>query len=937
MCKKSIEQCQKGDIQSQSHVTAQEFTSGHLKAILRKLESVNNSSYQKVWQQYDDAVEGDSRIQRDSDSLRKHDDTQADEEVKNMFFDIFDGEGLLDLYEDVKCNGQWRHALRCLELPMGALRELHRHKSSKDDNDRRRQNEIEDLLGWLSSSHVVPISPTYNDAPNRQTYETALESDLGRHTDHRERDPSMSKPQDCSSKHLKSGTATVLHHYSGSQDVVENLKVGTVRVAVLDQLNELLLNLSKNFLVPESAEPKVSWQAKTQSSDTASGTHHSDLVSIKKEEALSQEQTSEPSVAVAITSTEPDDILQREAVLRENLNNKMIEQSARDHQVIEAYCDRICFRFHRYDAAIEQLKAFQYGGPHPNLVEFQVPDVQACYYRLIHIWKKLGLERGYNIVNLGTDPVCFHAFAIGMREAHFLLHALVYYGDQHTRLRQTGWSLKHMRSLQCDMTDTSYDLPFIHSKLDVDMICVALGDAFPGEDSLERPPSMMKHTSASSQPPLRTHTQHGNNMQSSVNHVNDQNQAASNMLDQIHVQIPTGANPSEHMDVDTVPICPDFKRSVCMNVDCRLDHPASERKSSLCPSITPYDTCKWGIKCNHSHPIQIPSVTIVPPSAQQSSQPIVAGPSNGASNFTNVNPYQSGGQGVIQQDYTTPRQIANSKKPCRYETDISYCTRAGCEFLHSNPRSVTISGTVQPLYRDAAMGDAASSGDTGNNAMLNGRPTKSETKCKYEDATAGRPCTNVKCEFKHEYANSKRFGSPPFIPEPGQQAQNNGYQDNGNGNRGRGGRGGRGNARGGTQRAANNYTYDPQQQPVQFQHPQQAQQIQALQTGVNGQWQHDRAPQNQQQQQQQQFVPQNQQRHQQGQQNNNRQQKGGRGNDNRTCRGCQQTGHIMRNCPNKNGPGTTGAMGPLHVPAVNYKEVQGGQQGGGYAYAESAL
>ncbi|KAF2995320.1 hypothetical protein E8E13_000359 [Curvularia kusanoi] len=228
------------------------------------------------------------------------------------------------------------------------------------------------------------------------------------------------------------------------------------------------------------------------SSNTAIASSNAAIASALKENAQTRSSQEVPSKGVScsaapVISMESASEDSSEAV-REEYERKIQYQLERVHQEKASWYLKVEHRLREYNDGIEDLKKTQHGGPVPlSIMKLNVADTSACYHRLVQLWKDLKIAEGYDVTKLTMNKDLCYSFAIAMREAHFLLHLLVFYGDGHTELRNTGWSLDLMRSLQSDMTPYASDEPLIYCKEDVDVICIALQNAFPGQPLFKAP------------------------------------------------------------------------------------------------------------------------------------------------------------------------------------------------------------------------------------------------------------------------------------------------------------------------------------------------------------------------------------------------------------------------------------------------------------------
>ncbi|KAF1359214.1 hypothetical protein EJ07DRAFT_156126 [Lizonia empirigonia] len=474
-------------------------------------------------------------------------------------------------------------------------------------------------------------------------------------------------------------------------------------------------------------------------------------------------------------------------VLWQETQRKINEQSGRERQKKDAYFRKLEIRFQKYDVAIEQLKAFQHGGPHPTcLVELQVPDAQACYYRLTQIWKDLDISEGYDVDTIRTNEDLFYKFAIGMREAHFMLHVLVYYGNNHADLHLTGWDLTHMRWLQSDMTPFAFDIPLIHSKLDVDMICSALEAVFPGQVRLERPPKTTEDTLDSNQqnqkplnytlfpagnitiitqPQPAAQIQHGYNMQPAGSYPANQALATASAAAPHNAAAPVPDSSSQHLILDSASdamevnqICPDFAKSIYKKYNnCKLEHPESLRKTGLCRNPKVNGGCKWGGGCSFNHGVSLNAPAVLPP--LQSS-----GNTGGVSLLALV---------PVGNGQTVDARLEDSycKKWAKGQCNRNDCRRlhvhapAGLDQQFSHQK-IQAPSNVQPNFSNVNyfQGGGQGAQPVQHGAQAHTQQPKSETLCRFE-ATKGL-CTRTSCLFLHMNPQSARFHSNAGLAQP---------------------------------------------------------------------------------------------------------------------------------------------------------------------------
>ena len=573
----------------------------NLQAILRKLQEYSSDLFAAKMEELVRVVEIWRDLERKKGSKDPGVRTQildAQQFIGNQALEFIDGPLLFNAFGSL--HGHLRQVLHDLSLPLEEIRELATalEYSKIEDLDQYNATKEEaklrtaEILRRLNRSAPTrdPATRSYDDVEFRNLHDRRLEEELATQTADDNDERVSESPSD------QNALLTTITALAG------NLTQSNVTITcALDKMTAALQSVSQNVRAQEPPHENAI-------TDVITITDANTVTSADRE--LAEPQQNDAVITI-----------------RQENQHKINVQSERDRQKKDAYYKKVEDRFQAYDKAIEQLKAFHHGGPGPtNLVDLQVPDVQACYYRLVQIWKDLGVQKGYDIDRLRTHKGTFYKFAIGMREAHFILHLLPAYGNEHTELRNTGWSLNHMRWLQSDMTPYAFDIPFVHSKLDVDIICHALEKACPGQERFERPLKAADELPVSPQQtvvpqsyvlapavhvpqpaPVVTQMHHGQSVLPVVSHVNNAPTSAPAPIPQNK----SSSNSADVMEVDN--ICEAFRKRGCPNFDnetCPMQHPDHLRSTIICWDIENHGICPFGNGCQFSH--IVPAVTAVP-------------------------------------------------------------------------------------------------------------------------------------------------------------------------------------------------------------------------------------------------------------------------------------------------------------------------------------
>lgn len=433
-------------------------------------------------------------------------------------------------------------------------------------------------------------------------------------------------------------------------------------------------------------------------------------------------------------------------------------------------------RLRLYDQAMVDIAAHRAGGPIPtSVVNLQVPDVQACYIRLIQLWHDLGVDEKWDAQKLRTDKDMMYPFAMAMREAHYLLHLLSFYGDNYEKLRETGWSLSHMRWVQSDMTPYASDLPFTHSKSDVDSMCQALQTYCPEQPLLKRQFKPVDETQA----------------------------AAEAKTDSDNTQT----------DGD----CPHYAQGVCQIINtCPLNHPEHLRKTAVCGEFNNNGICKWGLGCSYQH-IRLQTQAAQPGKAQAAAPQAAAGvvPAVGTITYVlngrgeqlnsqDLNNYcQNWAKGKCNNNYCPrihqhpPQVLVQQSQPAQAQQTPAQPDQTPAQPTQTPPgEQVALQPIVPPIPMPAAppadqpapanqqvckafaqgrvcrwgdnckfshdttgdtqMGGAAGNGDN-RSSPVPLRQARFNRQCKNEDN--GQACTNNNCAFIHSNRNSSNYAN----------------------------------------------------------------------------------------------------------------------------------------------------------------------------------
>ncbi|KAF9697964.1 hypothetical protein EKO04_004429 [Ascochyta lentis] len=657
---------------------------------------------------------------------------RGDEKIEKAVLNFFDRNGLLRLHAQLQGNGRWHMILRGLGLPLTDLRNLDANlRFQTNDIERQLKSEIADILTWLTQGKV-----SRNDTVNTNM-----------------------RPDEI----LEDGQLCVSQPpVSIVQYVLSNAHIKEILALVSSTSNAVILPK------PDQKRPEPSRVIERQPSVEPTAPI--------KQDSDDTQQGSNQDAAMALARSLPQQ--KADAYYDGELKRTV------------ATCSKIQTYGQAYNIVIEQLKSAQNGGPTPTFVsDLQMPDAEACYYRLESLWNRaLQAINHRGVEHLRTNIDLFYTFAICMREAHCLLRVLHYYGCDVSQLVGTGWDLDGMRRLQSELVDFAHEEPFIWSKPDVDAICTALQAAH------------NQHALLTGSQPSRFGV-----VESCEPEASDPvaQPIAQPIYHPVDYQAPT------EMEVDQAPqTCSFFlNKGGCTKVGdarrpCNFDHPENLKYNTACPNLK-NSQCRFGdIGCRYRHDIaNTPTPTGASPSGKKRDPGLGSSYCRGhqqgncrkgdhctwlhdtpppgllyqnvaPSNFTTDNPFQSGGQ-------KTPCQFL-AKGSCKYSD-------TQCKYSH-DPAVFANHKTIPQPLGDATMGGAASNGDNTHQ-----RP-RSEMPCRNENN--GRHCTKLSCWFAH------------MNPQSAAYTDANGYaagdeMEPQNSRRGRGGR------------AQKDFTYRPNQ-PVAF-------------------------------------------------------------------------------------------------------------------------
>ena len=860
------------------------------------------------------------------DELRDSEVELASRKLNDMVLSLFDCHNLLRIHEYLKGHTQWQSLLRDLKLPLEDLKHLkayHERTPAKNNTQRQQESRINDLLDWLSAPEPYPSIPTpssYDDGAIRQRALRAMQMQV----DNLEAQLQVDRAR---SQESNSGATRV---GSESQPHPSSPKSPADRPQQLQpqQTDPTESNVTRYIFSEDQLEALLARCSSTSGGGTIPTQSDACMVHSFEQPIELQEDT---------------DL----AIAQRHSQRKVDEQNERAQQKSYADYRKIEARFWAFELAIEQLKAFQHGGAHPtSIVGLGVPDVQACYCRLEQLWKdlKLDIPGTYDIKNLRGNHDAFYNFAIIAKETHFVLHLLPYYGDQHTHLAQTGWSLSHMRWLQSDMATHANEQPLIWCKDDVDMICAALQFVSPNEVLVARPHSMGGLAAATTQPrnvpqdcpatsapvltqpvvqPMRQLQQLQFVQPGATLHVpayqpaaNPQQEILDPIDDAMDVSQTLPAQPfqpSGFQGFQSQHPAPEFSESVLLRLKEAAETgrilAADSHVASAAGLLTSVDHKSWKIaqngdalwselkgnycdnwskkkcrnkKCKYLHEHYRP----------KSGQQQAVGPSNTQSNLTQHNVFQGGGGQGVQADRATAQQAARPPKHetrCRYETATNCCTNVRCEYLHFNPRSRQYQANASIREATAAYGVIQSIGDAVmSDVAFNGDHCSAAlARAPAQADKYASPCINEAgnklCNsVKCWYTHSKPTSKNFGKTKPG--TKQGGPQGN---NHQQGTRGGGSGGHNGGPRAPHDHRLNSNQHNLQrilAQVAQQSQQPSGIPTEVWARGVQRPA------------VSPNQQPAQQVQRN--ALQNGG-GAHNITCYGCGQVGHDSNMCPNK--------------------------------------
>lgn len=167
-----------------------------------------------------------------------------------------------------------------------------------------------------------------------------------------------------------------------------------------------------------------------------------------------------------------------DSAARKEVDEKICEISTAELQRETTRRTKFLVDFQAYGILIQQLKGYREGGPHPNrnfIQELGMHDIRSCIYRLRLLWKRQSRAIQINdIEQLRLNTEVYAETAICLREAHCIMHMLLYYESKWWDVAEAGWNLDQMRELQAEMVPWAHEDPLVYTKLDVDAICQAL-------------------------------------------------------------------------------------------------------------------------------------------------------------------------------------------------------------------------------------------------------------------------------------------------------------------------------------------------------------------------------------------------------------------------------------------------------------------------------
>ncbi|KAJ4344967.1 hypothetical protein N0V95_006045 [Ascochyta clinopodiicola] len=428
VCLEKIEGRQIDRSQARLTTSASDIMTRDLKNIFRKLKIVNAEGYTEHIQQLDTACVTLAGLKaRDSRTCKTELDV-AQREVRKAVFNFFNRNGLVRLHAQLKGNGRWQAVLRSLQLPLTALRNLDANlRFQKNDTERKLNSEVSDLLAWLTPHEVQTPGPSSSrDVSTRNNEVIVMRAQLDEQTI------------------LNDGSTKVRTHGDearSAQEQVSSLNRDNAQQPHPTPKLYVLSDTHFNQLLARTSSTGTTTKADQQRPEP-SNTTEQPAEDQENESAISEStQTTETQwgprhdAAMVAARSAPQQMANIRAV-------EELKQKAATFSKLQAYGQA-------YSIVIGQLKDAQSGGPSPTFVEdLQMPDAEACYYRLESLWSRvLQAINDRGVEHLRANIDLFYTFAICMREAHCLLRVLQYYGCDVSQLIGTGWDLEDMEIL----------------------------------------------------------------------------------------------------------------------------------------------------------------------------------------------------------------------------------------------------------------------------------------------------------------------------------------------------------------------------------------------------------------------------------------------------------------------------------------------------------
>ncbi|KAF2623563.1 hypothetical protein BU25DRAFT_424816 [Macroventuria anomochaeta] len=970
MCLRRTEQCCKWQGLSRPSKLAKEIDQFDLTIILRQIKSADESAYSDNIKQLDAAYIAWADLRSKEGILASNDGTpnadlaQAKQNMTDSIFGFFDRESLLKLHPHLKGYPRLRTVLRNLNLSLVELKELGtklQHTQARNNTQRQLEAQVSDLLAWLSPPEPYPSppdSPSYNDVPTRNDQDTVMRVQLNsrlaqaaeegaRHREHNDQADSLRQELDPAPNAHTDNMQQLQHHSANIRDTAAHV------YALNDEQPKTLIEQRPTTSNTEEthSQPTESHNATDESVVIPSTSTHGD--------GCQEQPKWGPSEESALTTARS---------MPQQKANACTELQHQDRMA----CSKLQTYGEAYKIIINQLIDAENGGPPPHLCDLQMPDAEACYYRLRTLWDT---ATEINRTTAGAEELRtnlgkFYKFAFCMREAHCLLRVLNHYGFTFSAVLATGWDLDKMRSLQTAMINFVYEEPLIWSKPDVDAICAALQIVSNRKAQFVGCPSVSFALVVAPKQVAATQSKdipnRGNPpvVQQPAGNAVQQGQAAlpahaGNLLKQIIGLQPTQAQPSapvsQHTDtnsnadlvqLDSAPVNALSQIQNLVNAQSLVNAGATANVDISAKVFCAPD----GKVVNHTYPrkycdnrskkkcknqrcyrlhLHYPAGSNLLPALP--GVPSASGPSHAQSGFENANHFQQVTQGAqnVQPTAQGTKQPPQKEVTCQHDdANGKHCTRQSCKFLHINPRPAKYNAnaaiidaitlrTAQQSFGRAIMAGAASNGNNRSTAAAEQRPdNRPNIPCQYEKKNGGF-CQNANCVYKHSDPRSKAY-----------RAVNNGHPA-GRQQRGpQGNEGGGQNGHGGGHRAPNDYTFNTQQHSLQHALAQQGQPV-----PLNiPHWQQNVVPLHN--------IPQAQSDQPQGQQTPSN----AGGSQGLKCYGCGQIGHKKDVCPKKGraqGGGSGGGnRGECHGCGQqghyvrNYAQNighQGGSNGGTYA------